>query len=119
MYALEERPISSDNPTANYISECLQEELKNIPIESFVTLVCKYTAYVQEKCTGSSRLQDSILSGSRAWSLQNTQHHSGILVCNESMAAIVIEIIKENEVMSRDTTSLLYGHILHIQSHCN
>lgn len=28
------------------------------------------------------------------------------------MAAIVIEIIKENEVMSRDTTFLLYGHIL-------
>ena len=34
------------------------------------------------------------------------------LVCNESMAAIVIEIIKENEVMSRDTNFLLYGHIL-------
>lgn len=28
------------------------------------------------------------------------------------MAAIVIEIIKENEVMSRDTNFSLYGHIL-------
>lgn len=28
------------------------------------------------------------------------------------MAAIVIEIIMENEAMSRDTNFLLYGHIL-------